>query len=82
MIAANDKQLEMQNVKEDETVPSKVQTIEGFNNNKSNTNNADDNTRTITAIAKHVKEFDFEFILNDEIYSTWFQDISSDESSR
>ena len=34
--------------------------------------NANDNARTITAIAKHIKEFDFEFIVNDDIYITWF----------
>ena len=50
--------------------------------------NTNDNAWTITAIAKHIKEFDFDFIINDDIYLTWFQDwhspdgINSDESSR
>ena len=50
--------------------------------------NADDNTQMITIIAKHIKEFDFDFIVNDDIYLTWFQDwhspdsINNNESSR
>ena len=47
---------------------------------KASTINADDNAQTITTIFKHIEEFDFEFIVNDDIYVTWFQDWDSPDS--
>ena len=40
---------------------------------KALTINANDNAPTITNIVKHNKDFDFEFIVNDDIYVPWFQ---------
>ena len=56
--------------------------------NKASTINADDTARTFTVFVTQIEAFEFQFIVNDDFYVSWFQDqdshdgIDNDQVSR